>query len=419
MHHFKYRDNVLCCEDVSIQEISAKIGTPFYLYSYATLKRHFQVFNSAFEGVSKLICFSAKANTNLAVLKIFSDMGCGLDIVSGGELYRGLKAGFSPDRIVYSGVGKRVDEIDYALETGILMFNVESPVELELINRRAGELKKRAPVAIRVNPDVDPKTHPYISTGLKKNKFGINTEAAIESYRMADSFDHVDVVGIDCHIGSQITETKPFESALISLKILINDLKQKGTDIKYLDMGGGLGITYADETPPPLSEYAGTITQQLKGMDIQLILEPGRVLVGNAGILVTKVLYRKSGDEKNFVIVDAGMNDLLRPTLYNAFHAIEPVVNSKKNLIVADVVGPICESSDFLAVDRSICDVESGDLLAVMSAGAYGYVMSSNYCSRPRVAEVMVKGDRFHVIKTRENYEDLVRGESLPTFFEV
>jgi diaminopimelate decarboxylase len=418
MHHFKYRDNVLCCEDVSIQEISAKIGTPFYLYSYATLKRHFQVFNAAFEGVSKLICFSAKANTNLAVLKIFVDMGCGLDIVSGGELYRGLKAGFSPDRIVYSGVGKRVDEIDYALETGILMFNVESPVELELINRRAGELKKRAPVAIRVNPDVNPKTHPYISTGLKKNKFGINTEAAIESYRMAGSLDHVDVVGIDCHIGSQITETKPFESALISLKTLIDDLKQMGTKIRYLDMGGGLGITYADETPPSLSEYAGTITQQLKGMNIQLILEPGRVLVGNAGILVTKVLYRKTGEVKNFVIVDAGMNDLLRPTLYNAFHAIEPVVNSKKNLIVADVVGPICESSDFLAVDRSIRDVESGDLLAVMSAGAYGYVMSSNYCSRPRVAEVMVRDDRFHVIKTRENYEDLVRGESLPPFFE-
>jgi diaminopimelate decarboxylase len=418
MHHFKYRDNVLCCEDVSIQEISAKIGTPFYLYSYATLKRHFQVFNAAFEGVSKLICFSAKANTNLAVLKIFVDMGCGLDIVSGGELYRGLKAGFSPDRIVYSGVGKRVDEIDYALETGILMFNVESPVELELINRRAGELKKRAPVAIRVNPDVNPKTHPYISTGLKKNKFGINTEAAIESYRMAGSLDHVDVVGIDCHIGSQITETKPFESALISLKTLIDDLKQMGTKIRYLDMGGGLGITYADETPPSLSEYAGTIKQQLKGMNIQLILEPGRVLVGNAGILVTKVLYRKTGEVKNFVIVDAGMNDLLRPTLYNAFHAIEPVVNSKKNLIVADVVGPICESSDFLAVDRSIRDVESGDLLAVMSAGAYGYVMSSNYCSRPRVAEVMVRDDRFHVIKTRENYEDLVRGESLPPFFE-
>jgi len=419
MHHFKYRDNVMFCEDVSIEEISAKVGTPFYLYSYATLKRHFQAFNAAFEDVPKLICFSAKANTSLAVLKIFADMGCGLDIVSGGELYRGLKAGFSPERIVYSGVGKRIDEIDYALETGILMFNVESHVELELINRRAADLQKRAPVAIRVNPNVDPKTHPYISTGLRKNKFGINTEAAIESYRMAGRLEHVDVIGIDCHIGSQITDTKPFEVALISLKTLINDLKQMGTDIKYLDMGGGLGITYADEMPPSLSEYAEAITQQLKGMDLQLILEPGRVLVGNAGIMITKVLYRKSGEVKNFVIVDAGMNDLLRPTLYNAFHAIEPVVNSKENLIVADVVGPICESSDFLAVDRNICDVESGDLLAVMSAGAYGYVMSSNYCSRPRVAEVMVKGDRFHVIKTRENYEDLVRGESLPPFFEA
>ena len=416
MHHFKYRGNALFCEDVSIQDISAKIGTPFYLYSYATLKRHFQVFDAAFEDVSKLICFSAKANTNLAVLKIFADLGCGLDIVSGGELYRGLMAGFSPDRIVYSGVGKRVDEIDYALETDILMFNVESPVELELINRRAASLRKRAPVAIRVNPDVDPKTHPYISTGLKKNKFGINTDAAIESYRMAGDLEHVDVVGIDCHIGSQITETKPFEAALKSLKNLINDLKQMGIDIKYLDMGGGLGITYADEKPPPLSEYAATMTQQLKGMDLKLILEPGRVLVGNAGILVTKVLYRKPGETKNFVIVDAGMNDLLRPTLYNAFHAIEPVVKSNENQIVADVVGPICESSDFLAVDRNIYNVKSGDLLAVMSAGAYGYVMSSNYCSRPRVAEVMVKDDRFHVIKTREIYEDLVRGESLPPF---
>jgi diaminopimelate decarboxylase len=389
------------------------------LYSYATLNRHFQVFNAAFEGVPNLICFSAKANTNLAVLKMFADMGCGLDIVSSGELYRGLKAGFSPDRIVYSGVGKRVDEIDYALETDILMFNVESRVELELINRRAAALKKRAPVAIRVNPDVDPKTHPYISTGLKKNKFGINTNEAIDSYRMAASLDNVDVVGIDCHIGSQITETKPFEAALKSLKKLINQLTQMGTEIKYLDMGGGLGITYADEKPPPLSEYAGVITQQLKGTGLQLILEPGRVLVGNAGILVTKVLYRKTGEVKNFVIVDAGMNDLLRPTLYNAFHAIEPVVNSNENLIVADVVGPICESSDFLAIDRNISDVKQDDLLAVMSAGAYGYVMSSNYCSRPRVAEVMVKDNRFHVIKTREDYEDLVRGESLPPFLEA
>jgi len=340
-----------------------------------------------------------------------------LDIVSGGELYRGLKAGFSPDRIVYSGVGKRVDEIDYAIETGILMFNVESLVELELINSRAGQLKKRAPVAIRVNPDVDPKTHPYISTGLKKNKFGIDSKAAIEGYRVAGGLDHVDVVGVDCHIGSQITETEPFEDALKNLKALIKDLKEMGTDIRYLDMGGGLGITYADETPPPLREYAGSIIEQLKDLDLRLILEPGRVFVGNAGILITKVLYCKSGEVKNFVIVDAGMNDLLRPTLYNAFHAIEPVVNSQNNLIVADVVGPICESSDFLAVDRSIADVNSGDLLAVMSAGAYGYVMSSNYCSRPRVAEVMVKEDQFHVVKTRESYEDLVRGETVPPFF--
>lgn len=406
------------CEDVPVKEIADKIGTPFYLYSHATLKRHFKAFSTAFESIDNLICYSAKANTNLAVLKLFADLGCGLDIVSGGELYRGLKAGFAPDRIVYSGVGKSTDEIDYALEKGILMFNVESLVELELINERAGRLNKCAPIAIRVNPDVDPKTHPYISTGLKKNKFGINAEAAIEGYRVAGRLKHVDVVGIACHIGSQITETDPFEAALKSLKALINDLKQMGSNIKYLDMGGGLGITYADETPPPINEYADSIIEQLKDMDLKLILEPGRVFVGNAGILVTKVLYRKSGEVKNFVIVDAGMNDLMRPTLYNAFHAIEPVVNSGSDLIVADVVGPICESSDFLAVDRSMAIVEDGDLLAVMSAGAYGYVMSSNYCSRPRVAEVMVKDDQFQVVKARENYEDLVRGETVPPFLE-
>jgi diaminopimelate decarboxylase len=419
MHHFKYRQNELFCEDVPIQAIAAKVGTPFYLYSYATLKRHFQAFNDAFSDAQKLICYSAKANSNLAILKLFADLGCGLDIVSGGELYRGLKAGFSSDRIVYSGVGKRVDEIDDALSNGILMFNVESLDELALINLRAGALNKRAPVAIRVNPDVDPQTHPYTSTGLKKNKFGINTKAAIEGYKMAAGFENVKVVGIDCHIGSQITETKPFEAALQSLKALIKDLKAMGTDIKYLDMGGGLGITYADETPPPLREYARSIVEQLKDMNLHLILEPGRVLVGNAGIMVTKVLYRKSGDVKNFVIVDAGMNDLLRPTLYNAFHAIEPVVNTSQKPIVADVVGPICESGDFLAVDRSIPDVDIGDLLAVMSAGAYGFVMSSNYCSRSRVAEVMVKDDQFQIVKTRENYGDLMRGETVPSFLEA
>jgi len=418
MNHFKYRDNVLYCEDVPVTEIAAKTGTPFYLYSHATLKRHFQVFSEAFDGVPKLICYSAKANTSLAVLKLFADLGCGLDIVSGGELYRGLKAGFSPDRIVYSGVGKTVDEIDYALDTGILVFNVESLAELEQINRRAGKLKKRAPISIRVNPDVDPKTHPYTATGLKKNKFGIGSDVALESYRVARELEHIEIVGVDCHIGSQITEADPFQAALGNLKALITELKSMGINIRYLDMGGGLGITYADETPPSLGEYAGVIMAQLKDMALQLILEPGRVLVGNAGILVTEVLYRKSGAVKNFVIVDAGMNDLMRPTLYNAFHAIEPVENSRKDTIVADVVGPICESGDFLAIDRSISDVQSGDLLAVMSAGAYGYVMSSNYCSRPRVAEVMVKGDHFNVIKARERYEDLVRGETVPPFME-
>ena len=418
MHHFKYRDNGLYCEDVPVQEIAAQVGTPFYLYSHATLKRHYQVFNEAFEGVQKLICYSAKANTNLAVLKLFADLGCGLDIVSGGELYRGLKAGFSPDRIVYSGVGKTVGEIDYALDTGILMFNVESLAELKLINRRAGKLKKRAPVSIRVNPDVDPKTHPYTATGLKKNKFGIGSDVALESYRVAGALEHLEIVGVDCHIGSQITEAEPFQAALENLKALINELKSMGVNIRYLDMGGGLGITYADETPPSLQEYAGAIMMQLKDIDLKLILEPGRVLVGNAGILVTEVLYRKSGEVKNFIIVDAGMNDLMRPTLYNAFHAIEPVLNSRTDVIVADVVGPICESGDFLALDRSISDVQSGDLMAVMSAGAYGFVMSSNYCSRPRVAEVMVKGDRFNVVKARESYEDLVRGETVPPFLK-
>jgi len=418
MHHFKYRDSVLYCEDVPLQNIAAEIGTPFYLYSHATLRRHFQAFNEAFDGVSKLICYSAKANTNLAVLKLFADLDCGLDIVSGGELYRGLKAGFSPDRIVYSGVGKTVDEIDYALDTGILMFNVESLAELKLINHRAGKLKRRAPVSIRVNPDVDPNTHPYTATGLKKNKFGIGSDLALESYQVAGELEHIEIVGVDCHIGSQITEAEPFQAALGNLKDLINELKSLGTHIRYLDMGGGLGITYADETPPTLREYAGAILTQLKDMELQLILEPGRVLVGNAGILVTEVLYRKSGAVKNFVIVDAGMNDLMRPTLYNAFHAIEPVVNTRKDLIVADVVGPICESGDFLAIDRSISNVQSGDLLAVMSAGAYGYVMSSNYCSRPRVAEVMVSGDQFSVVKAREGYEDLVRGESVPPFLK-
>lgn len=418
MHHFTYRDNELYCEDVPVRLIAESVGTPFYLYSHATLKRHFLAFDDAFEGMDRLVCYSAKANTNLAILKLFKNLGSGLDIVSGGELYRGLKAGFSPDKIVYSGVGKRVDEIDYALEAGILMFNVESLEELELINERAGLLKTKAPVAIRVNPDVDPKTHPYISTGLKKNKFGIDRKAAIEGYHAARQLKHIKIVGIDCHIGSQITDVKPFIEALQSLKDLIDEVKEMGSKIKYLDMGGGLGITYDNEFPPHPKDYARAIAASLKDVRLKLILEPGRVIVGNAGILVAKVLFRKSGTAKEFVITDAGMNDLMRPTLYKAFHAIEPVTRFEGPQITADVVGPICESGDFLALDRKIADVKRGDLLAVMSAGAYGFAMSSNYCSRIRAAEVLVKDDGFYIVKDRESYMDLVKGESIPPFLE-
>ncbi len=416
MHHFNYINNELYCEDVPINLIAEKVGTPFYLYSYATLKRHFLTFNDSFDGIDRLVCFSAKANTSLAVLKLFADLGSGLDIVSGGELYRGLKAGIPPEKIVYSGVGKRKDEIDYALDSGILMFNIESIEELELINDRARLLKKKAPVAIRVNPDVDPKTHPYISTGLEKNKFGIDTETAIKAYKIADGLENINVIGIDCHIGSQITEAEPFKDALNRIKVLTNKLRELNIDIKYIDMGGGLGITYDDESPPHPGEYAKSIMQAIENMRVKLILEPGRVIVGNAGILVARVLYRKSGKAKKFVVVDAGMNDLVRPTLYNAFHVIKPVVELEGEQIVADVVGPICETGDFLAVDRKIADLKQGDLLAVMSAGAYGFVMSSNYCSRLKVAEVMVRDDQFHVIKARQNYEDLIKGESIPPF---
>ncbi|MBU2623469.1 MAG: diaminopimelate decarboxylase [Proteobacteria bacterium] len=416
MNHFIYRDNELYCENVPVRKITEKIGTPLYIYSHATLKRHFRVFSDAFKGVDRLICFSAKANTSLAVLRLFSNLGGGLDIVSGGELYRGLKAGFSPRKIVYSGVGKRIDEIDYALKTGILMFNIESLEELEVINKRAGLLKKKAPVAIRVNPDVDPKTHPYISTGMKKNKFGINTEFAIMGYRTAMRLANINVVGIDCHIGSQITETGPFMEALSSLKSMIRDLMDYGINIKYLDMGGGLGITYDNEAPPDPVEYANAIKESIGDLKVKLILEPGRVIVGNAGILVTKVLYRKSTDDKEFVIVDAGMNDLVRPTLYKAFHAIKPVVISGEGEMTADIVGPICESGDFMALGRIMPKVGQGELLSVMSAGAYGFVMSSNYCSRLKIPEIMVKDDKFYVARKRQKYEDLTRGEKIPSF---
>ena len=416
MHHFQYRQNELYCEDIPVRQIAKEVGTPFFLYSHATLVRHFQAFDKAFDGADRLICYSAKANANMAILKLLNQLGSGLDIVSGGELYRGLKAGISPDKIVYSGVGKRIDEIDLALQTGILMFNIESLEELELIDKRAGELGSQAPIAIRVNPDVDPKTHPYISTGLRKNKFGIDTASAIEAYRTAQKLKYVSIIGIDCHIGSQITDVQPFKDALESLKDLIKELTSMGITIKYLDMGGGLGITYDSEAPPAPEEYARAIVSSLGDLPVTLILEPGRVIVGNAGILVTRTLYRKSGIAKNFVIVDAGMNDLLRPTLYDAYHAIQPVVLDSEETLTVDVVGPICETGDFLAQDRELPEVKNSDLLAVMSTGAYGFTMSSNYCSRLRVAEVMVKGDRFDIIRNRQDYIELIAGESLPPY---
>lgn len=416
MHHFNYHDNYMFCEDVPLLKIAENVGTPFYVYSHATLRHHFLTFQRAFEGVPHLICFSAKSNSNLAVLKLFAGLGSGLDIVSGGELFRGLQAGIPPERIVYSGVGKREDEIEYALQSNILMFSIESFQELELINHCAGRLKKKAPIALRVNPDVDPKTHPYISTGLKEHKFGLDTDSAVEAYKSAAAYSHVEVIGISYHIGSQVTEVAPFVDALQRVKELIGTLETLGISVSYIDLGGGLGITYDQESPPHPNEYGRAILEALGDSPFTLILEPGRVIVGNAGILVTRVLYTKRGKAKDFVIVDAAMNDLVRPSLYKAYHAIEPVVKNEKDTIRVDVVGPICESADFLAKDREIPYVEAGDLLAVMSAGAYGFTMSSNYNSRPRVPEVMVNQDQFYVVRARESYEDLIKGESIPPF---
>jgi len=416
MHHFHYHNNCMYCEDVPVPEIAQKTGTPFYLYSHATLRHHFLVFQKAFEGIPHLICFSVKANSNIAVLRLFGNLGGGLDIVSGGELFRGLKAGIPPERIVFSGVGKRRDEIVYALKSGILMFNVESHQELELIDRCAARLNKKAPISLRVNPDVDPGTHPYISTGLKTNKFGLSEAEAIEAYRWAGGRPHLDVIGISCHIGSQLTEVDPFLDALRHVKGLIAVLNASGISVTYLDLGGGLGITYDQESPPLPSEYGKAILETLGDSAFTLILEPGRVIVGNAGILVTRVLYTKKSEGKDFVIVDSAMNDLVRPSLYGAYHAIEPVIKDRSGTLRADIVGPICESGDFLARDREIPEVQPGDLLAIMSAGAYGFTMSSNYNSRPRIPEVMVKGNQFYIIRRRESHQDLIAGESIPDF---
>jgi diaminopimelate decarboxylase len=418
MHHFQFKRNRLYAEAVPVQDIIEQFGTPCYIYSHATLTHHFKTFDQAFSKVPHLTCYAQKANSNLALLRLFAGLGGGTDIVSGGELYRALKAGIPPERIVYSGVGKTAEEIRYALKEKILLLNVESPEELKLVNEIAGQMKRKAPISIRVNPDIDPKTHPYISTGLKKNKFGINIQQSLEEYRLAQTLPHLQVIGVDCHIGSQLLETQPFLEAIQKLKGLIAHLRSLKIEIQYLDLGGGLGITYNQEEPPHPRDYARSIIKELGKMPFTLILEPGRVIVGNAGILVTRVLYVKKGEEKNFIVVDAGMNDLVRPSLYGSYHQILPVERSSRPEIQADVVGPICETGDFLARDRHLPRPEAGEFFAVMSAGAYGFTMASNYNSRLKPAEVLVQGESMHLIRKRETYSQMTALERIPDFLK-
>ncbi len=419
MHDFAYRQGELYCEEVPLSRIAKELGTPFYVYSHATLIRHFRALDSAFQHVPHIIAFAMKANSNLAILRLMAREGSGADIVSGGELYRALKSGVPPSKIVFAGVGKNREEIRYALKSGILMFNVESSEELRAIDDVAAEMRTKARVALRVNPDVDPKTHPYISTGMKKSKFGISADRALEEFKLASSLRHIDVVGVHKHIGSQLTEIAPFVDALKKVLELVEQLKGQGINIRYVNIGGGLGITYLDEKPPEPKDLAAALSPLLRDLKYTLIMEPGRVIVGNAGALITKVLYQKANDVKRFVIVDAAMNDLIRPSLYGAFHDIKPVRETPASKsIMVDVVGPICESGDFLAKDRAMPEVKTGDLLAVMSAGAYGFVMSSNYNSRPRVPEVLVRGKEIHIVRGRESLADLVRGETIPAFLK-
>ena len=416
MHFFRYRNGELYAEDVPVRELAEAYGTPLYIYSYSTLLRHFRAYDNAFDGIPHIICFALKANSNTSVLRLFAKNGGGADVVSGGEIFRALKAGIPPRKIVYAGVGKTEKEIRFALKSKILMFNVESESELMEIDRIAGVMKVKAPISLRVNPDIDPGTHPYIATGLKEHKFGIPIEAAFEYYKLAERLENTEIVGIHKHIGSQITKVSPFVDALKKTLLLVDELKEHGVDIRYFDIGGGLGITYKDEEPPVPRDLARSLLPLLRGRRLTIILEPGRSIVGNAGILVTKVLYLKKGEEKDFVIVDAGMNDLIRPSFYGAYHHIQPVEKKRRKNILADIVGPICESGDFLGKEREMPDVKPGEYLAVMSAGAYGFTMSSNYNSRPRAAEVLVKGKDFALVNKRETYKDLVKGEAIPGF---
>jgi diaminopimelate decarboxylase len=417
MNFFQYQGSELHAEDVPLARIAEEVGTPCYVYSLATLRRHYRVFDESFAAAPHVVCYSVKANSNLAVLAAFAREGSGFDIVSGGELYRALAAGADPGKIVFSGIGKTRDEMAYALREGILAFNVESAAELDVLDAVAAELGKRAPVALRVNPDVDPKTHPYISTGMKKSKFGIDVRTAIEEYERARSLPHLEVVGVDCHIGSQLTDVSPFRDALARVRGILLELRARGFAIRYLDLGGGLGITYDDEAPPTPKDYASALLGDgIEKLGVTLLLEPGRVLVGNAGILMTRVLYTKETETKKFVIVDGAMNDLIRPSLYGSYQKIEPVRLEERPKAVVDVVGPVCESGDFFAKDRELAAVKAGELLVVRSAGAYGFVMASNYNTRPRAAEVLVDGSDYAVVRERETLADLMHGESIPPF---
>ncbi len=413
MDYFSYQQGRLCAEQVDLAELAQQYGTPAYVYSRATIERHWQAFDAAMAGVDHLVCYAVKANSNLAVLNLMARLGSGFDIVSVGELERVIAAGGEPGKVVFSGVGKRSSEIRRALELGIYCFNVESEAELERIDEIAREMGVRAPVSLRVNPDVDAKTHPYISTGLKENKFGIAIERAAEVYMRAAEMEGLRVMGVDCHIGSQLTRIAPFVDALERVLKLVDDLYEKGIALSHIDLGGGLGINYKDEEPPLPGDYVAPLLDRLAGRDLKVLIEPGRAIVGNAGVLLTRVEYLKHHEEKNFAIVDAAMNDLIRPTLYQAWMAIIPVL-PREDLAAQsyDVVGPICETGDYLGKERELA-IQEGDLLAVRSAGAYGFTMSSNYNTRPRAVELMVDGDRAHVVRERETLTQLWQGEKV------
>jgi diaminopimelate decarboxylase len=413
VNHFQRRRGVLHAEALPLPELARRHGTPLYVYSTATLTRHWRVLHRSLSGVRHLVCYAAKANSNLAVLSLFARLGSGFDIVSGGELYRVLHAGGDPRKVVMSGVGKRDDEIAFALSAGVRVLNVESASELARISILARRLGVRAPVALRVNPDVDPRTHPYIATGLRESKFGVALGEARRLYTLAARDEALRVCGVACHIGSQITTVRPFLDAIGRVLALVRDLEAQGIPIGHVDVGGGLGITYSDEEPPHPDDYGGAIRKALLRFDGEVLLEPGRVLVGNAGVLLTRVLHVKRSGRRTFVVVDAAMNDLVRPSLYGAWHAVEEAGAPRPGApqVTADVVGPVCESADFLARKRRMALPEQGDLLVVRSAGAYGFAMSSNYNARPRAAEVLVDGAEAFVGRRRETYADLVRGE--------